>query len=350
MGESRFPLARSAELDRAPIRVALGRWRAEIIGWGHIATPRWRNYLHAHGFYEICYAFAGRGTFRLLGVDHTVGAGQVFIARPRQEHEIIADRRDTLGICFWSFTLVRDPRGEADPAVDRLLDAFVDGDGCVGDRVPGMEATIRLMTEEIARAEAGHATAIAGLARKLLLDTMRASFATPLAVDSLEPTGRAHDASRLVEAARRYVRDNLARELGVRDIAAHLGISERHLARRFDRALGQSPMAMVIDERIASAQQLLLDPALSVKEIAARVGYADVRYFTTAFRRRTGYPPATWRLGGGSLLTAKRRRFPGFDQGAAHLQRRQDAMDTRVARWRRSARGRKSNKGGAKAK
>lgn len=350
MGEDRFPLARSGDLGRVPIRVTLGASRADFTRWGHIAPRNWRNYLHAHSFYEVCYVYKGRGTFRLLGVDHPVHAGQVFIARPRQEHEIVADRRHPLGICFWGFTLVRDPQGKAEPAIDRLLDAFADGDSCVGDRVPGMETTIRLMTEEVVRAEAGHATAISGLARKLLLDTARASLAKPpesVAEDTAEP---GHDAMRVVEAARRYVRDNLARELSVRDIAAQLGISERRLSRQFVRALGQSPMAMVIDERIDSAQQLLLDPSLSVKEIAARVGYANVRYFTTSFRRRTGYPPATWRLGGGSLLTDKRRRFPGFGAAAATLRRNQSAMDTRVARWRRAARGRKANKDGAKGK
>ncbi|MBA2479617.1 MAG: helix-turn-helix domain-containing protein, partial [Planctomycetes bacterium] len=52
--------------------------------------------------------------------------------------------------------------------------------------------------------------------------------------------------------------------------------------------------------RVDSAAQLLLDPSLAIKDIAKRVGFPDVRYFTTVFRRATGIPPAAFREKGGT--------------------------------------------------
>jgi YesN/AraC family two-component response regulator len=47
--------------------------------------------------------------------------------------------------------------------------------------------------------------------------------------------------------------------------------------------------------RINAASQLLLDRNLAIKDIATRVGYPDVRYFTTVFRLTTGATPAVYR-------------------------------------------------------
>nr|MBA3710592.1 AraC family ligand binding domain-containing protein [Planctomycetota bacterium] len=96
------PRERFIELARTPVRVTLGSFTAEVLGWGFIGTKPWRNWLHSHTYYEICYAYAGRGRFRMLGVDHAVERGQVFVAKPGEEHEIISSRRDPLGIYFWS--------------------------------------------------------------------------------------------------------------------------------------------------------------------------------------------------------------------------------------------------------
>jgi len=43
------------------------------------------------------------------------------------------------------------------------------------------------------------------------------------------------------------------------------------------------------------AQNLLLESGLSIKEIAARTGYARQHEFARAFRQRVGLTPSEWR-------------------------------------------------------
>lgn len=50
-------------------------------------------------------------------------------------------------------------------------------------------------------------------------------------------------------------------------------------------------MAWRAQQRLAQAQQLLRTPFLSVKQVAAMTGFADPKYFSTAFRRHTGVSP-----------------------------------------------------------
>ena len=351
--EPPFARARSVECERLALKLRLGSFAVDNVHWGFIEPSPWRNWLHAHSYYEICYAFAGRGVFRMEGVEHPLRAGDVFIAKPREEHEIIADRRDPLGIYFWSYTLVADAAGgKPDDPVDRLLHAFADARRCVSDRVPGMERTLELLTEEVVRAEPGYTAVAEGLFRKLVLDTARAAVEAPQPGER-PPARPARDPDGVVEAAKRYVRDNLARALTVRDLAAQVGVGERHFTRLFRRAAGVSPMDFVIDARVEAAEQLLLDPALPIKEVALRVGYPDVRYFTTVFRRRTGYPPATWRLGRGTRLAAKASAVRGTGGAVRQLQRLRRTMDARAARNRAKGAGRqvrKTNKRGPSAK
>ncbi|MGC4030741.1 MAG: helix-turn-helix transcriptional regulator [Tepidisphaeraceae bacterium] len=61
------------------------------------------------------------------------------------------------------------------------------------------------------------------------------------------------------------------------------------------RQTGQSPHQYVIGLRVATAREMLLKTDLPVKEIARRLGYADVFYFGRQFKRQTGVSPALFR-------------------------------------------------------
>jgi AraC-like DNA-binding protein len=52
--------------------------------------------------------------------------------------------------------------------------------------------------------------------------------------------------------------------------------------------------------RLELAAQLLLDPAVTVTEVARACGYSDVRPFSTAFRSRYGKSPTQFRASGGT--------------------------------------------------
>jgi AraC-like DNA-binding protein/quercetin dioxygenase-like cupin family protein len=308
------PRARFTDLNGVDLRLRLSSFAVEFLSFGFIPAAWWRNHLHQHSYFEICYAFAGRGVFRMLGREYPVRRGDVFVAKPGEEHEIISSIDDPMGIYFWSYTLrVEASPGPARPAargagqangptsveVDRLLHAFLQSDVWVSARVPGMERTLELMTEEMVRREPGFVSVLEGLARKLVLDTARAAAGEAQPGEAASP--RVKDpAHALAAQAARYIRDNHGRSLSVEQVAAQVNLSSRHLARIFRRVLKQSPNEYLLHVRMEQAAQLLLDPLLPVKEIAQRVGCPDVRYFTTLFRRQFGVPPAQFRAKGGT--------------------------------------------------
>ena len=82
-----------------------------------------------------------------------------------------------------------------------------------------------------------------------------------------------------------------ARPWRLGELAASVGLSRAALARRFQDAVGESPMAYLAAWRLALAADLLLDPDATVTRVAREVGYANPFTFSTAFKRNYGHSP-----------------------------------------------------------
>lgn len=85
------------------------------------------------------------------------------------------------------------------------------------------------------------------------------------------------------------------RRLSVAEMAATVGLSESWFAAVFKQTTSQTPLQWQRSQRIAQAQRLLADPALSVAEVAARLGFSDQAHLTRSFRQVAGETPAAWR-------------------------------------------------------
>lgn len=79
------------------------------------------------------------------------------------------------------------------------------------------------------------------------------------------------------------------------ETAARCGCSPTHLVRLFHRYFHTTPRQYLLDLRIRRARQLLADESLSIKEIAAAVGYDNALNFSTCFRKRFGLSPREYR-------------------------------------------------------
>ncbi|MET9290678.1 helix-turn-helix domain-containing protein [Streptomyces sp. NPDC003077] len=92
-----------------------------------------------------------------------------------------------------------------------------------------------------------------------------------------------------------WLRDNLARELTLADIAAQAGTSTRTLMRRFREQTGTTPLQWLHRARVRQAQHLLETTGHSVERIGAQVGFGSPTAFRDRFKRTTGVSPQTYR-------------------------------------------------------
>jgi LacI family transcriptional regulator len=100
-----------------------------------------------------------------------------------------------------------------------------------------------------------------------------------------------------VSAALRYIQGNFTRgNLSVDDVVAYTQRPRRSLERAFRAELRRTMLHEILRVRINHAQKLLETTALSVTDIAAQSGFANLNHFFRVFHGRNGLTPRTFRL------------------------------------------------------
>jgi AraC family transcriptional regulator of adaptative response / DNA-3-methyladenine glycosylase II len=102
-------------------------------------------------------------------------------------------------------------------------------------------------------------------------------------------------ASRLVGAAIAGVEEHALSSAGVGELAASLGVSDRHLRRVTEAELGVSPVELAQTQRLLLAKRLLSETSLKLTDIAFASGFGSVRRFNALFKSRYGLSPRSLR-------------------------------------------------------
>ena len=78
-------------------------------------------------------------------------------------------------------------------------------------------------------------------------------------------------------------------------LAAEHAMALNTLRRRFRRAVGVPLHAYRLSRKMAEARRLLADTGLTLQDLADRLGYRDVYYFSRQFAAEVGVPPGRYR-------------------------------------------------------
>lgn len=93
-----------------------------------------------------------------------------------------------------------------------------------------------------------------------------------------------------------WLKNNLANDVSLLNVAEQFGISQRTLSRRFKAATGTTANHYLQKIRLEMAQELLASTNLTVQDVAVAVGYVDQGYLTKVFKRELKQTPSDYRL------------------------------------------------------
>ena len=99
----------------------------------------------------------------------------------------------------------------------------------------------------------------------------------------------------LVRRALDFIRKNAENGIGVSDVVAHLGVSRRLADLRFNGLEHRTIRQAIEERRMEIAVQRLKTTDWPVGRVSASCGYADIRVFEAAFRRRFKTSPWQFR-------------------------------------------------------
>ena len=103
------------------------------------------------------------------------------------------------------------------------------------------------------------------------------------------------DKSKYVLQALEYIAAHYAdQDISITSIAAHLGVSEGHLSHVFKKETSYTIISYLTQYRVHTAMKLLQDCRYKVYEVAEMVGYRDVAYFGSTFKKLVGVSPSEY--------------------------------------------------------
>ena len=231
---------------------------------------------------EFWMVWRGKGWMRSRDREYSLMPGFCALMRPGGIYDAGHDKSDPLAITFIHFDLLPG-EGDSQERFDygQMPEFFEVED------VDYFEALTRRILELHS-----HRNVVAGvLLKALLMDLLQRP---PIGVTSQLPEGTKAQAlgiSRLVAS----IRADSSRLPSVAEMARQSQLSSGHFSRMFLKVTGQSPREFLVQTRLAQARHLLVETDLRIGEIAERLEYGDVYFFSRQFKAKTGITPSDYR-------------------------------------------------------
>lgn len=92
-----------------------------------------------------------------------------------------------------------------------------------------------------------------------------------------------------------YIKQNLDQNLTLQQVAKFVHLNPNHFSEMFKRETGLNYIEFVTRERMRQASELLQGSQAKISEVANRVGYEDIKYFSQQFKKYTGQTPSEFR-------------------------------------------------------
>jgi len=221
----------------------------------------------------IEYITDGEGYVDIDGEVHPVGRDTIYLLPEGSRHNYYADRDNPFTKIFMNIT---------GSLTDHLILAyglsgkhFFDG----GVLKPVFEHIISLLQSD--RPETEVQASLQGIFVEILAG---------LSIAQRE-NNYSNDALRM----KRFLDANSNRLVSAEELAKTVFRSKDYCLKLFRREFGITPYAYQIERKMQTAKALLADSLMPVGDIAEKLGYSDIHYFSNLFQKKCGCRPTDYR-------------------------------------------------------
>lgn len=92
----------------------------------------------------------------------------------------------------------------------------------------------------------------------------------------------------------RYVRENISRPITSSEVCSHFSIGQNALYRTIKATTGAGLMELILRERLDVAKVMIREEQYNFTEIAERLGFTNLHYFSAWFKKMAGSSPTEY--------------------------------------------------------
>ncbi len=130
-------------------------------------------------------------------------------------------------------------------------------------------------------------------AERSVFDFIR--FSAVIYDEAVEALKTIEENSDILTNVKKYIAEHYKEDIDRNDIAQVAFITPNYLSKRFRQDTGLSLRDYINKLRVKESKRLLLTTTMPVSTIAMEVGFGNISYFSTVFRKYTGTSPIEWR-------------------------------------------------------
>ena len=252
---------------------------------GLVNCPKgWTGQFHSHPFWELIFINSGDGEMKLKTSNRAVKKDDIFLIPPLESHQFVNTGRDRVENLYIGFGFEIQALGSYDADLVPILKLEPVGELLV--------SKLRHLCDSFKTAKSGvrayQDQALIFEVIYKLMDFIQShpELSRDLAVDKN---------GIIADKARRYLDSNVHRTISVEEVAAKFFLSPHYFAKKFRDEAGCAIKEYHNRIRMERALELLEDPLLSISEVAGKLGFNHVTYFTNRFHEFHGMSPTAAR-------------------------------------------------------
>lgn len=249
--------------------------------------PHWHNAL------EIIMPFENSYTVEIDHTAHTLTEGDIFIVPAGVLHTLRAPSSGSRMILLFDYGLLCNVQG-----LDSLLHSLHPFALISVSAYPELNEKLRKILSEVEEEYQKKPPFTEAYIYSLIIQFFALLGRTSFSAENRFPGITVHKQHEYVEKFMEvcnYISEHCTENITLDDLADLSGFSRFHFSRLFKQFAGMSCYDYLIQKRITHAEQLLIQPDVSITEAALQSGFGSISSFNRIFKNKKGCTPSEYR-------------------------------------------------------
>ena len=247
---------------------------------------------HRHSFVEIVYILEGNGKFHAytLGDEkecHGYMAGDLYLIPPERVHRFTIDSHSR-------YVFIRFTRNYVSDYINSYIEKTLEIQSGFRIQPSGPDRGVLCSLMGMTETEAANRQGLSGLLLQYYVNSIiliiSRSLSEMMPIYDHTDNDKAHY---MLQYIQQHIHQPELLKLEV--LAEKFHLSPVYAGRFFKRNFGEDFRRYVSMNRLRKVEEMLVNTRMSIKEIAARMGYIDSCYLNKLFRQYHGMTPAQFR-------------------------------------------------------